>query len=269
MAANPWDSSVQFRDELITEKFPADSGFEVTYRFMVEGPVPKPLYVVIERPDLYTATCNGKTIEAGKGSWWLDKSFGKIDIGAAAKSGENSVTLKACPMTMFHELESAYILGDFGLKSVDSGFVIVPPTPLKTGAWNEQGCPLYSAGVSYAQNFDIPKPKGKYVVSLPQWYGSVSRVLVNGKTAGPIYHQPWESDVTDFVKAGANVIEVVVVGTLRNTLGPHHGNQPLGSTWPAFYRKAPASGPPPGSQYQTIKYGLFSPFELHNRWPEM
>ena len=30
LANNPWDSAVQFRDELITKRFPADSGFEAT-----------------------------------------------------------------------------------------------------------------------------------------------------------------------------------------------------------------------------------------------
>ncbi len=38
MPRNPWDSSVQFKDELITKTFRADSGFEATYRFTIEGP---------------------------------------------------------------------------------------------------------------------------------------------------------------------------------------------------------------------------------------
>jgi len=35
MDRNPWDSAVQFRDELITKTFPPDSGFEATYRFKI------------------------------------------------------------------------------------------------------------------------------------------------------------------------------------------------------------------------------------------
>ena len=68
--------------------------------------------------------------------------------------------------------------------------------------------------------------------------------------------------MTDAVRAGANEIEVVVIGTLRNTLGPHHGNPPLGRAWPAMFQQAPESGPPPGETYATIAYGLFEPFVL-------
>lgn len=263
--SNPWDSAVQFRDELISKKFSADSGFEAAYRFTIEQKVPRPLYIVIERSDLYSISCNGTEVSADNGSWWLDKAFGKIDISSAAKVGENVVSIKASPMTMYHELESAYVLGDFSLKAGDSGFVISPAVGLKLGPWNAQGCPLYAAGVSYSQVFSIAEPKGRYVVSLPDWYGSVARSVVNGKQAGHIYYQPWEQDVTKFITPGDNTIEVTVIGTLRNTLGPHHGSHELGSAWPSMFRKAPETGPPPGKDYQTIGYGLFKPFGLGNR----
>ena len=124
---DPWDSAVQYKKELISKKFPADSGFEVTYRFTIDGAVPKPLYIVIERPDLYAITCNGTPVTAAKDSWWLDKAFGKIDITAAAKSGENAVTLKAQPFTMYHEIAAAFVLGEFSLRPTPAGFAIVPP----------------------------------------------------------------------------------------------------------------------------------------------
>ena len=68
MPANPWDSAVQFKDELISKKFPPGSGFTATYRFNLEGAVPKPLRIVIERPDLYTVTCNGQAVSAKPGA---------------------------------------------------------------------------------------------------------------------------------------------------------------------------------------------------------
>jgi hypothetical protein len=265
MDRNPWDSAVQFRDELITKEFAAGSGFEATYRFTIENEVPAELFIVIERPDLYSITCNDKAISAAKGSWWLDKVFGKIDIADNAKAGENTVTLKASPMTIYHELESAYILGDFALKPVDSGFVIVPEVPMKLGPWNKQDHPFYAAGLSYEQNFNIARPAGRYYVRLPDWYGSVAKVFVNGKPAGHIYCQPWECDVTESISKGSNTIEVVVIGTLKNTLGPHHGNHPLGSAWPGMFHSAPETGPPAGDRYSTVGYGLFEPFELHKR----
>jgi hypothetical protein len=115
MDRNPWDSAVQFLDEFITRKFPAESGFKVTYRFTVEKKVPETLFVVLERPDLYTVKLNGVTLSPGAGSWWLDRSFGKLEAQAAAKVGENLLELVASPFTIYHEIEAAYVLGDFGI----------------------------------------------------------------------------------------------------------------------------------------------------------
>ncbi|MBW8040431.1 MAG: hypothetical protein FVQ85_10565 [Planctomycetes bacterium] len=265
MGRNPWDSAVQFRDELIKKKFPADSGFAATYRFTIEKQVPNELYIVIERPDLYSIKCNGKAVKAIKGSWWLDKSFGKINIRTAAKVGQNTVAIKASPFTIYHELEPAYVLGDFALKAADSGFVIIPEGKLNLNIeWNQQGYPFYAAGFSYTQTFEVSQPKGKYQVQLPHWYGSVAEVIVNGKQAGYIGYQPWQYDVTPLVKRGTNKIEIVVIGTLKNTLGPHHAGQTLGAAWPNMFQRGPETGPPPGNQYHTVGYGLFKPFVLKN-----
>ena len=459
---NPWDSAVQFRDEFIKKSFPAESGFEATYRFTIEGEPPSDLAIVIERPDLYTISCNGKLLKAKPGDWWLDKSFGKISLTGAAQTGENAVTIKAQPFTIYHELEPAYVLGDFSLKPAKSGFVIVRPEPLsimvvteahstdpegtmwlssgvgyrkqlpskspddrdpelvfdlgalrnlaaikvwnynevnltergvkrlrvlisateddasfreigtfeldqaqsgspgpstaprfpqtleakaqavrfvkfdivsnhrgttfpmakgekpvednafvglsevkfltegddgrivpiegvriarvsselaagmghdrraaylldssgmrQTG-WNAQGHPFYGGAVAYTGRFDVgSKPAGNYSVRLPSWYGSVARVVVNGRPAGRIAWQPWECNVTEFLQPGANTITVEVVGTLKNTLGPHHAGAVHGSAWPHLFRQGPRLGPPPGHKYDTIGYGLFEMF---------
>ncbi len=447
MDRNPWDSAVQFKDELITKTWPTESGFRASYRFTIEENVPANLSIVIERTDLYSITCNGSAVSAEPGAWWLDKCFGKIDIADEAVVGENLVTITAQPFTIYHELESAYVLGDFVVEPADQGFVILPDKPLEIlkaeenpahsidpdgtmwlsggigfgdgvedrapfvvfdlgertdlmslqiwnynesnvrdltsrgvkdlriltsgdsnddfdtdprvvtlgrasensppqtakvrasnvrfvkfeilsnhngvtfpaegtppdngfaglaevqflkgdgtavrdvqissvsseltsfrrtsshlvdgsglvdgrRGWKQQGHPFYAAGVSYRQTFDVGEPAGTYAVKLPQWYGSVARVNVNGKKAGYIVSPPWQCDVTDHIESRDNAIEVVVIGTLRNTLGPHHQGALTGSAWPAMFQRAPEHGPPPGSSYHMIDYGLFEPFEL-------
>ena len=262
MPRNPWDSAVQFKDEIIRKTFAADSGFEASYRFTIEGQVPSSLLAAVERPDLYSITCNGRPVRAVKGSWWLDRSFGKIDISAMTQVGENRLTLKASPFTVYHELESVYLLGNFALKPSEKGFVIAPARQLELGAWNEQGRPFYAEGVSYRERFPLRALSGRYRVSLARWYGSVARVAVNGKKAGYLAYPPWEIDVTDLLHAGENTVEVVVIGTLKNTLGPHHGDPALGTAWPAMFQKAPSPGPPAGGSYSTVGYGLMDPFAL-------
>lgn len=449
---NPWDSAVQFQDELIRKTFPPESGFQVSYRFFITGAVPPELSIVIERPDLYAITCNGQPVFPQKGRWWLDKSFGVLDLRRVARPGENVVTCVARPFRLEHEIEPAYVLGRFSLKPAARGFVIAPEeslrltthiaspvhsinpdttmwlsggvnfspniqdrqpyvvldlgaektlselrlwnyceghvrdltgrgareirlsasrsspgeTPLDLGrhllpraqgparaqtiplptqplrylkieilsnhhgvsypcgddatdngfaglaevqfvdaaghpvknvrvascsselaahkrlarylvdgsglqgtrpGWNEQGHPFYAAGVAYRQSFELSRPTGRYVVRLPDWLGSVARIKVNGKPAGHIFTPPYECDVTRQLKAGRNTIEVTVVGTLKNTLGPHHNGASLGSAWPGMFQRGPTHGPPPGEQYFTVGYGLFAPFQLEQLQP--
>ena len=97
---------------------------------------------------------------------------------------------------------------------------------------------------------------------LDKWYGSVAEIIVNGKTGGYIAYKPWQCDVTDLIRPGENTVGVVVIGMLKNTLGPHHAGTGLGSAWPGMFQQGPETGPPPGKDYHTIDYGLFEPFLL-------
>src|SRR5689334_20339386 len=110
-----------------------------------------------------------------------------------------------------------------------------------------KGHPFYSAGVSYRQQFrvDSGSQGARFVLSLGSWFGSVAKVNVNGKPAGHIAYAPWKCDVTDQIQPGQNDIEVVVIGTLKNTLGPHHGKPGSGAAWPGMFQKGPSPGPPP------------------------
>ncbi len=178
MERNPWDSAVQFKDELIRKTFPADSGFSASYKFTIESAVPKNLAIVIERPDLYTITCNGQPVKANRNDWWLDKAFGRIDIASAARTGENVVTIKASPFTMYHELEPAYVLGDFALKPADKGFVITPDQGLALGTTSQATAASSPTGLEPTRASFLQR--GRF---LP---GAVRR----GEARGPVHCSP-------------------------------------------------------------------------------
>ncbi len=459
LSGNPWDRAVQFKDEILRQTFPPDSGFTLTYRFQIRERVPRGLAIVIERPDLYTITCNGQPISWNGKDWWLDRAFGKIDISQLTRVGDNEVQLLARPMTLFHEIAPAYVLGDFSLEPAEKGFVIVPDKPLGIGSgpaahtaqpnhtmwlsagigfdrgaaavddsqpwlifdfgrtvslaviqiwnynevnltsrgvkdleivllddapsleagkviarvtlpqalgreavsgtsglpatiglpgtdvrrlgfrilsnhagvtfpadktasdnafvglsevrflskkdhsleeikgvqvtcsselkgsfqrlarhlidgsglaqagWNSQGCPFYGHGVGYTSHFQWTKGDGQYLVRLGRWEGSLAKVIVNGRDCGVIFKPPYECDITSALKEGDNTITVVVVGTLKNTLGPHHAGVMRGSAWPHAFAQGPTEGPPAGDRYDTIAYGLFEPFEVIHRLP--
>jgi hypothetical protein len=268
---NPWDSAVQYKTNILDkDKFAPDSGFEATFGFTVAEGVPlKSLRAVVERPELFQVSINGRKISPLKDQWWLDKAFGVFDIGPHAKEGDNRLILRASPFTIHSELEPVYILGDFGLESSAKGFKLVLPRPLKMGTWSGQGLPLYSGAVAYTGTFVLrPLDFQEYhlFVELGAWKGAVTEVLVNGKSAGFIAFAPFRLDVTNFLAPGTNAIAVVVYGTLKNTLGPFHNNPALGRAWPGSFQQGAKGGRPPGSAYSVVGYGLFGDFKLIRGW---
>jgi hypothetical protein len=264
---NPWDSAVQYKTNILDlDRFAPDSGFDAAFRFTVaDGVKTDSLRAVVERPELFQVAVNGRKIAPRSGTWWLDKAFGVFEIGAFVKPGENTIALKSAPFTIHSELESIYLLGDFGLAGADKGFRLVPAAPLKMGAWSEQGLPLYSGAVSYKKSVLLRTAdfrKTRYEVQLGAWKGSVAEVRVNGKSAGFIAYEPFRLDVTGFLTLGPNDVTVLVTGTLKNTLGPFHNDPALGRAWPGGFQQGAKGGRPAGAKYSVVGYGLFEDFKI-------
>jgi len=264
---NPWDSAVQFKTNILDrDSFADDSGFTANYWFeAAEGVNLKTLNCVVERPELYSVSCNGTEIQPVEGAWWLDRAFGVYDIGRLAKAGKNRITLEAKPFTIHTELEAGYVLGDFDLESWEKGFRLVPSGHKTLGSWKAQGMPFYAGGVSYEKEFHILSSEEsgeRFFVRLGEFSGSVAEILVNGTSAGYVAFNPLELEITDKLQQGANRIGVVVYGTLKNTLGPHHNNPTLGTAWPSHFQRGAEGGYPPGSEYSLVDYGLLEDFSV-------
>jgi hypothetical protein len=164
-------------------------------------------------------------------------------------------------MSVHHELQPIYIVGDFGLEPAAAGWKLAPPTTLKTGPWKDQALPFYAWAVSYAASYRLQGGKGAVKVRLGKWGGAVAEVKVNRKSAGIVGWQPHEADITGLAHSGDNLIEVIVRGTLRNVLGPHFGNWARGMMSPGSWRAAPAA-PPPAVSYDLDAYGLMEDFQV-------
>jgi hypothetical protein len=259
---NPWSTAVQFKTAILDRNhFPADSGFSATFWFDVaQGVNTASLRAVIERPSLWKVAVNGNPVQNERGQWWLDVDFGVYRIGRHVKPGRNSLTIVARPMSVHNELEPVYLIGDFGTVAQERGFRLVPPSALKIGSWKEQSLPFYSDSVLYRKRYNLTAG-GRYKVVLDRWSGTVAEVRINGKSAGIIGWQPYEIPIDGLTKNGQNAVEVVVTGSLKNLLGPHHGKVDHGMAGPGSFRNAPATMPP-GASYDQLDYGLMSDFTL-------
>jgi hypothetical protein len=174
--------------------------------------------------------------------------------------GENSLTLTTDKMSIYDEIEPIYILGNFNLASAAKGWTITAPTSLELGSWKEQGMPMYGQGVHYVKEFQLGARPGRLSVKLGKWNGTMAAVTVNGRPAGVIAYDPFELDITKWLVAGENKVDVEVIGSLKNLLGPHHGKHAPGLASPWHWRNIRSY--PAGKDYDTYDYGLMEDFQL-------
>ncbi len=259
---DPWNTSVQFKSNTVArDTFSAGTGFQAIYHFAIDSGVDYSRFrAVAEQVSLWTLSVNGHLINPEADQWWLDKSFGVFAAGRYMHAGENTLGLRAGRMSVYAEIEPVYILGDFGLSSANKGWRIIAPTSLRIGSWKEQGLPLYGQGIKYSSDLNIGKLSGHYMVRLHRWKGTMAAVRVNNSLAGIIAVEPYELDITGHLRPGKNRVEVEVIGSLKNLLGPHHHSPKPGLVSPWHWRYIKSY--PPGSEYETLDYGLMDDFEI-------
>jgi hypothetical protein len=260
---NPWNTSVQFKKNIVErDTFGIKTGFTATYHFKIGGKFDvTTLKAVVERTNLWSVSVNGNEVKPDPGKWWLDRSFGVYNIGSLVKNGDNTIALKASPMSIHAEIEPVYLLGNFSLKTAEKGWAVEAPVQVfSTGSWKEMGQPFYSWGFTYKEEFNIENNEGIWEVALGKWNGTVAEVKVNGQKANPIAFPPYTTDITALIKPGSNIVEVSVIGSLKNLLGPHHNKPVSGFVSPWIWRDVRSY--PSGKEYQMSDYGLYEDFTL-------
>ena len=259
---NPWSIAVQYRTRILDKnEFEEGSGFAVSYNFQLEQDFdPTSLKVAVEWPQFYQLTINDTAIEPEPDTWWLDKSFGVFNLSDLVREGNNTLTLIAKTMDVLAEVEPAYLVGDFSVRSSDKGFILGQADALEIGSWKSQHMPFYSHDVSYSKTFNGSAGKS-IAIQLGDWEGTVASVNVNGKQAGLIAWPPYQINISDFVEEGKNQVHVIVTGSLKNQLGPHHNNPRRGFVTPWSFFFAP-DHLPQGNSYDHLDYGLFEDFKI-------
>jgi len=258
---NPWNTSVQYKDNIIKrDTFSNEEGFQVDYYFNLENGIDKNgLQLVVEQPWLWKVYVNEKLIQPNGTAWYLDKDFKRFDIKELAREGKNKISIVVSKMRVHAEVEPVYILGNFDLKSAEKGWTITEATPAVMGSWKTIGKPLYGQSASYSKIFSAKKGE-KYKVKLGKWSGTAALLKVNGELVDNISYPPYESALGEVLKEGQNTVEIIVIGSLKNTLGPHHNKPKPGMVSPWLWRGV--KNFPEGSDYDVYDYGLLEDFNL-------
>lgn len=256
---DPWKSAVQYKKTIVERDTLRTGDIKVNYHFIVAGKVEREsLKLIAEQPDIWKVKINGQSV-ASEGASFLDARWGTYSIGRWVKEGVNTVELSVKPMSIYAEIAPTYLLGDFSLESAPAGWIVREPVDLNLGSWKVQGQPCYAWEVAYSKDYRIEDSKACYALRLGEWKGTVAEVFVNGEKAGIIACQPYKLDLTPYLKAGNNRVEVRVVGSMKNLFGPHY-NQDKGIAGPWHWNGVQKQIS--GSDYLQVDYGLMEDFEV-------
>ncbi|MBD0378650.1 glycosyl hydrolase [Paenibacillus sedimenti] len=255
-----YGNGIEQRYKWIHEPHPAD-GKPVAFKFSFEvSAMPaEAVYLIVESAEHYEIRLNGEPVLNQPAGWFLDRSFDQVLL-SGLKEGRNELIL-SCNYLNRMEVEDIYLIGDFG---VDAGRrITAEPETLSFGDWCKQGYIHYCGSIIY--HFDVQvdnKAASPIVLELGDYSAVTVEVRVNGTTAG---HVPWRAanrlNLTAHVHDGANRIDIEVMGSPRNMLGPFH--QTAGDTattsWASFRKEGQDYTP----AYQLRPYGLFGQIKLY------
>lgn len=222
--------------------------------------VPAICNLVIEQSEMYSAIrVNGQTVTASGDQFWIDRTMHKLAIDGLLVTGQNIIELELdyiapvpdslnAVMRYGTEIESIYITGPFMVlanvsdqppaptqRSTDttlppvkvhrfSSFELGHKTLPLTGDLVLCGYPFYAGRMSVMRRLTLDhKRQGhRYVLRFDRPDATVVLPVVNGKPLPAITCCPWECDITDAIVEGDNALDLVLVNSLRNLLGPHH-----------------------------------------------
>ena len=227
------------------------------YHFNVETLPDSPCHLVMEEPEKYQITLNGKQLQVDENEgWWIDNSFMRIRVAPwLLKEGENELVLKT-DYSPTHGLEALYLTGEFGFRwNGTRGVVTELPKKLALGNWVDQGFACYSSAITYVTDIEPLLSDGQRAfLELPAWEGVLVKVRLNGQSAEAIAWPPYEMDITDALKSGSNHLEIEVMSSRRNLLGPLHLTEkyPPWTGSGQFY----STGDQWTDEYVSLPYGL-------------
>jgi hypothetical protein len=220
--------------------------FSLRYTVNVQEVPPDPLYLVVETPEQFSITVNQERINPLSTGAWIDPCFRKIEISGKLKPGENAITLTGvfAPET---ELESIYLLGAFGVQVEGGGagtigggercggsngqsfyryhpaFALTRlPQTVQSGDLVAQGLPFFAGRLHLSQEVMVEHPRPGGTLHIQGAHFAVARATVNGVEMGPTAWPPYAIPLGSSLRDGKNTVEIELVSTLRNLLGPHH-----------------------------------------------
>ena len=212
--------------------------------------LPTDLELMVEKPECAKIFVNGNPVEFKK-SHPAEEGFKLANIAEFVKIGENEIVSEysfyqneSVYFALYGEnvgeslrnavcydtrIEPMYLKGQFGVYSDDfkagqgkniwvAEEFYIGQSPKKAENMLTEGLPFFAGQVKLKTEFCCEGGLTKL-----HFYGRIhlAEIYVNGRFAGKLLFSD-ELDITQFVKKGKNLLEIVLYTSARNLLGPHH-----------------------------------------------
>ena len=251
--------------------------------------VPEKLYLVMETPDQFTLSVNGRLVEKQDLGPWFDPSFRKIDISGLFTVGQNVITLecnfKQSPeiyenirksyvfeseknkLRYDMEIEPIYLLGSFGVNTPGAwGIEMERKSAFYAGRFVMDKLPE-TVSLMHIERQGFPffcgklKLEGKLTVTGENPVLTVNRRGVNvlrlqSENVDQTLITGTDMDLTG-LSVGEHRVKLTLTNNLRNLLGPHHywTCEPLGTS-PAQFHCQSCVWSPNAPLYWVRQYGF-------------
>ncbi|CAN7721283.1 glycosyl hydrolase [Paenibacillus sp. LjRoot56] len=239
----------------------ASDGTSVAFRFTfhVKNTPKTDTQLVFEQLERFHVELNGHPVPGKPDGWFLDRSMSSLKL-PSLREGENELVIR-CAYTHDMEVENAFLIGDFALDHDRS--LILEPTRLALGDWTKQGYPHYCGSMIYHYDLEADISNGKRIMLKLGDYEAVTLLVTVNETHRQAI--PWRAagtvELTNWLVQGQNRIDMEVVGSPRNLLGPLH-ERPNDSGWADWWSFHPDEANYTQA-YRLQPYGLMGAVEIY------
>lgn len=249
---------IRIMKELLALQRSCSIALEFTFNVENRNAIAGELHLIMEESKHFTINVNGSRISETAG-WYKDHAFEKLVITDFVVEGANTITVEGTfkqsqhvydtlfgknmyetelnKLTYDMELESLYILGDFGvysksafqpgdreaLETTGPFMITSKPNRLAHRSFTEQGLLCFAGRLTISQTLHMHKSDDRPVIlSLGKPRLQMAKLWVNGELVTTFLWAPWEADITSLLHEGENTITMTLFASNRNMLGPHH-----------------------------------------------
>ena len=259
-----WESCdiIDLQTRLLARQRNCDLEMQIEFFCDEDFDFQRPPELIMETPERFSFTLNGKAFEAKDGGYLFDKAFRRIQLPAELKPGMNILGLSIrfsqpdsvyqCieaakkfeseynKLTYDTELESVYLFGDFSVRHKGGTtelernavrycgtFSLGAPMKCETVKISDliaSGLPFFSGKIQLIQTFELTAEEARTsgFLRMDLFGANSCKVRINGEELGGCFWEPFAWKIDHVLKEGSNVIELEFATSLRNMLGPHH-----------------------------------------------